>query len=44
MVKYSEIIKANSKIKKYKVLTLLQSSTIFGWMSSNNIYLKPENL
>ena len=44
MVKYSEIIKANSKIKKYKVPTLLQSSTTFSRMSLNNIYLKPENL
>lgn len=44
MVKYSEIIKANSKIKKYKVPTLLQTSKTFSRMSSNNIYLKPENL
>jgi threonine dehydratase len=44
MIKYSEIIKANSKIKKYKVPTLLQSSKTFSRMSSNNIYLKPENL
>ena len=44
MIKYSEMIKANSKIKKYKVLTLLQSSKTFSRMSSNNIYLKPENL
>jgi len=44
MVKYSEIIKANSKIKKYKVPTLLQSSKTFSRMSLNNIYLKPENL
>ncbi len=33
-----------SKIKKYKVSTLLQSSATFSRMSSNNIYLKPENL
>jgi threonine dehydratase len=44
MIKYSEIVKANSKIKKYKVPTLLQFSNTFSWMSSNNIYLKPENL
>jgi len=44
MVKYSEIIKANSKIKKYKVPTLLQTSKTFSRMSLNNIYLKPENL
>jgi len=44
MIKYTEIIKANSKIKKYKVPTLLQSSKTFSRMSSNNIYLKPENL
>jgi len=44
MIKYSEIVKANSKIKKYKVPTLLQTSKTFSRMSSNNIYLKPENL
>ena len=44
MIEYSEIIKANSKIKKYKVPTLLQFSKTFSRMSSNNIYLKPENL
>jgi len=44
MIKYSDFIKANNKIKKYKVPTLLQSSKTFSRMSSNNIYLKPENL
>ncbi len=44
MIKYSEIIKANGKIKEYKVPTLLQSSKTFSRMSSNNVYLKPENL
>ena len=44
MIKYAEIIKVNGKIKKYKVPTLLQFSKTFSRMSSNNIYLKPENL
>jgi threonine dehydratase len=44
LIEYSEIIKANSKIKKYKVPTFLQFSKTFSRMSSNNIYLKPENL
>jgi len=44
MIKYSEIVKANIKIKKYKIPTLLQFSKTFSRMSSNNIYLKPENL
>ena len=44
MIKYSDFIEARIKIKKYKVPTLLQSSTTFSRMSSNNIYLKPENL
>jgi len=44
LIEYSEIIKANSKIKKYTVPTLLQFSKTFSRMSSNNIYLKPENL
>ena len=45
MIEFSDIIKAKSELKKYyKVPTLLQSSKTFSRMSSNNIYLKPENL
>ena len=40
MIKYSEIIKANSKIKKYKVPTLLQFSKTFSRMSLNDIYYR----
>ena len=44
MVQYSDMVRAAEDIKKYKNATPLQYSGTLSRMTSNRIYLKPENL
>ncbi|HKK83039.1 MAG TPA: threonine/serine dehydratase [Atribacterota bacterium] len=44
MVNYNDIVKAYSKVTKYKNNTSLQYSGTLGRMTRNKVFLKPENL
>jgi len=44
MVNYNDIVKAYSKVTKYKNNTSLQYSGTLGRMTQNKVFLKPENL
>ena len=44
MVNYNDIVKAYSKVTKYKNNTSLQYSGTLGKMTHNKVFLKPENL